>query len=457
MLNQIEYYRCQNVKKRLAEFIRGAEYIVGYGECEVWNQNQKAYYSAPSFHLDGMMSRGLDIFASMLNNNGTLMSLDIEYYNTKYPGEIYLNAAGVFKNKLQPVRETVKNVYRDFGINYLEVITGQGYHYHTMWPFKNEHNQLEKIGRIEYTLEQQYLHRTSQHGYPNIPAYKGLGYSGAFRLLQFVTIEIMRRVAEMREKNKSILPVQYCDIAMFPPEGISLDLTIYSDPIYMRDIRAPFSTHQKHKVKRHELGEHIGAEIPVQITLPTSDLPMDELIKMRRHFRMASDYASEPKSSCVIPDAHDGWLNVLSKYKNSKLYEFHRKFDSMEHDKEDNWHRTYYGFNLSELPPCTAHSVLNPAPHLKKPTNIRTIISILSKKGWEYKHIAGFLYSRYKNLSDFSPNKYNAEVRANFFVQLYGGPMYVGLDKKTDLNCVSYKEIGYCMQPWCGYNLSWWG
>lgn len=233
MLNQVEYYRTQDVKNRISEFIHDAEYIVGYGECELWQQNPEAYYSAPISHLDGILARGLDMFRSMLGSQGTLISLDIEYYNTKYPGEIYLNAGNVFKNKLQPLREVVKSVYNDFNISYLEVITGQGYHYHTIWPYKSEHPQLEKIGHLEYTLEQQYLHRKSQHGYSDIPVYKGLGYSGAFRLLQFVTIEILNRINKLRAENPGILSVQYCDIVMSSPEGISLDLTIYSDPIYI--------------------------------------------------------------------------------------------------------------------------------------------------------------------------------------------------------------------------------
>lgn len=456
MLNQVEYYWDKAVRNRLLEFIKGAEYIVGYGEAETWQGNYNAYYSAPPSHLFAMMDRGLDIFRSMLGNFGTIITLDIEYYNSKYPGEIYLNADNVYKNKIEPVREIVKSVYTDFGIKYLEAITGQGYHYHSIWPFKNEHWQLEKIGQLEYTLEQQYINRQSQHGHPPPPLYKGFGYSGAFRLLQFVSLEIMRRAFGLREKTKKIIPVQFCDIAMSPPEGVSLDLTIYADPIYMRDIRVPFSTHQKHKVKRHEIGENVSDRIPVQITLPTGDISIDDLLKMRRNFRWTSDYAKNPKLSCIIPDGSQGWLNVLSKYKDSKLHQFHRKFDAVMHEKEEDWSKTYYALNLNELPPCASHCLTNPEPHLKKPTNIRKIVAILRKKGWDYKHIAGFLYSHFKGLSDFSPNKYNAETRANFFVQLYGAAMYLGIDKLPDINCVSHQNAGYCIKPWCGYNLEWW-
>ncbi|MFH0947454.1 MAG: hypothetical protein V1833_00435 [Elusimicrobiota bacterium] len=453
MRDQIEYYRDEAVRSRLSEFIKGAEHIVGYGEAVIRDKNPKAYYSAPSSHLHSMMERGLDIFCSILGYEGTLMSLDMEYYNPKCPGEIYIDADNVYKNKIEPIREIVKSVYRDLGIKYLEVITGQGYHYHSLWPFKNEHWQLEKIGQLEWTLEQQYINRRSRYGHPSLPIYKGLGHSGAFRLLQFVSLEIMRRAFELREKNKKIIPVQFCDIAMLPPEGVSLDLTIYSDPIYMRVIRVPFSTHQKHKVKRREIGEDVSDHIPVQITLPTGDISIDDILKMRRHFRWASDYAKDSKSSCVIPDGSAGWLNVLSKYKDSKLCEFHRKFGAVSYEKESDWQKTYYALNLNELPPCVTHSITEPEPHLKKPTNIRKIVAILLKKGWDYKHIAGFLYSHSKGLSDFSFNKYNAETRANFFVQLYGAPIYLGIDKLPDMNCVSHQETGYCIKPWCGYNL----
>ena len=146
----------------------------------------------------------------------------------------------------------------------------------------------------------------------------------------------------------------------------------------------------------------------------------------------------------------------MSKYKASKLYDFHRKFDAVRHEKEEDWFKTYYALNLTELPPCAAHSITNPEPHIKRPTNIRKIVAILRKKGWDYKHIAGFFYSHFKGLNEFSPNRYNAETRANFFVQLYGAPIYLGIDKLPDMNCVSHRDAGYCIKPWCGYNLEWW-
>ena len=434
----------------------GAEHIVGYGEYELLKKKPQPYYSAAMSDLNSMLEKGLDILRSMLGNYGTMISLDVEYYNTKNPAEVYLNPEAIFKNKLQPVREIIKEIYGNYNISYIEVITGQGYHYHSMWPFRNEHSQLEEIGQLEPTLKEQYFHRESRLGYKNVPVYKGLGFSGAFRLLQFITLEIINEAGKKRKINKNILPIQFCDIEMSPPGGISLDLSIYSDPIYMRAIRVPFGTNQKHKVNKKKLGEQIVENIPIQINLPITDLSLDTILKIRRDFQMAIDYAKEPKTKCIIPDLNIGWLNVLSKYKNSKLYEFHKEFDSKEFEKESDWDKTYYAFKLNELPPCVQFSIANPEPHIKKPTNIRTIISILNKKGWSFKDIGGFLFSRFKNLAEFASNKYNAETRASFFAQLYGAPLYLGLDKKMDLNCISHQEIGYCIRPWCGYNLSWW-
>ncbi|MFH1540544.1 MAG: hypothetical protein ABID79_01665 [Elusimicrobiota bacterium] len=456
VLNQIEYYRDAFVGNRFLEFINKAEYIVGYGEAEIQNKNPKAYYSAPLTHLWAMMERGLDIFSSILGYDGTLVSLDIDYYNSKSPGEIYFDSDNVFKNKIEPIREIVKSVYRDFGISYLEVITGCGYHYHSLWPFNNEHWQLEKIGCLEYTLEQQYIDRRSQDGRNPIPVYKGFGHSGAFRLLQFISLEIMERASCLREKNKKIIQIEFCDIEVPSPGCVSIDLTTYSDPLYMRVLRVPFSTHQKHKVKKHEIGEDISNLVPIQTILPTSDMSIDNLLKMRRNFRWSSDYARDPKSSCIIPNSSKGWLNVLSKYKNSELHQFHTKFDSIDYEKENDWSTTYYALNLNELLPCVKHSIVIPEPHIKKPTNIRKIVAVLRSKGWDYKHIAGFFYSHFKKLIDFSSNKYNAEIRANFFVQLYGAPIYLGIDKLLDINCISHSEIGYCIKSLCGHDLALW-
>ncbi|OGS45102.1 MAG: hypothetical protein A2539_05895 [Elusimicrobia bacterium RIFOXYD2_FULL_34_15] len=447
----LEYYQNQNVKDRIFEFMGGAEHIVGYGEYEILKKKPKAYYSAAMSDLNSMMAKGLDILRSMLGNYGTMISLDIEYYNPKNPAEVYLNPEEIFKNRLQPVREIIKNIYNNYGIPYIEVITGQGYHYHSMWPFGNEHWQLEKIGHLESSLEKQYINRETKLGHKAVPVYKGYGFSGAFRLLQFITLEIISEADKKRKNNKNILPIQYCDIEMSPPEGVSLDLTIYSDPVHMRAIRVPFGTNQKHKVNKKKLGEQVALNIPMQINLPTTDLSIDTILKMRRDFQMALEYAKDSKTSCIIPDAHISWLNVLSKYKSSRLYEFHKNFDSKDFNKE-----IYNAINLSELPPCVQFSIANPEPHIKKPTNIKTIVAIFSKKGWSYKDIAGFLFNKFKHLEEFVSNKYNAETRASFFAQLYGAPLYLELDTKIDLDCEYYQKIGYCMRSWCGYNLSWW-
>ena len=467
MKNQVEYYNNKYVIDRILDYyhgfekghsVRGSKYPVGYGESEVWRGNPNAYWAGREdkdiFKIT--QEQGLDVFTSMWRDDGTFAILDIEYFNHDYPGEPYVKSYEVFQ-KIEPVYQIIVDVFHSHGIYPLKVMTGQGYHFSSLWPFTENHELLEELGTLEFTMEEQYKN------YKKVTSPAGRGYNGICRLLQFLTHEVIRRADEQRRSGQYILPVVFSDIDVGSVgqgiygngrEAISLDLTLYSDPIYMRDVRIPFSTHQKHKVQRYKVGEHTAESTPIAVCPPRSDLNLNELLRMRRlpdnrHFRICADYASQVRTT--IPRAHEGWKNVLMSYKKSELYEFHKKFDSQNHNYEFDWQKTYLGYNLDELPPCIRYAVQNPNDHLLKPTNLQGLIRVLDKKGWHPKHIAGFIYARYKNMKNWGRN--NAERLANFWTEIYLGALYSGVDKKIDMNCVSQQERGYCINPFCGYNL----
>jgi len=49
--------------------------------------------------------------------------------------------------------------------------------------------------------------------------------------------------------------------------------------------------------------------------------------------------------------------------------------------------------------------------------------------------------------------KYHAETRANFWSRIYCGMIATGTDTLSDFRCVCHQEKGYCVHPYCGFNL----
>ncbi|MEM3342117.1 MAG: hypothetical protein QW728_05445, partial [Thermoplasmata archaeon] len=366
--------------------------------------------------------------------------------------------------RLEPVYKVIKSIWDFYSIDYITVMTGQGYHFVSRVPKTAQvHKDLEKIGKIQSTLAGKYQHiPPGSRRKHTVDLDMGTAYDGAGRLMEFLAQEIMKKASSQCD-----MPIVISDVAVGRGkkgrEGISLDLTMYADPLFMRDIRTPFSTHQKHKVMRYKVGDWIASKIPVQVTIPRRiytkggeiiEKGLDELLEMRRHFRKCADYAAQVVTK--IPDASLGFEKVMADYLKSSLYRFHQYFDSTEHDDWRNWSNTYDKLDKSWYPPCVTIPIENPNPALLKPTNIQTLCRCFLARGWHPKHIGGFLRSKYERNYNWEENwnKYDAASRANWWARVYCGLIATGVDDEVDLNCVSHQEKEFCPVPWCGYNLA---
>lgn len=437
MLTQVEYYSSPAVRSRISQFVENASYLVGYGESEVWRGNSKGFYTSKVSGLNRMLDRGLDILTCIHQNDSTIGLLDIEYYNPRYPGEAHLNPDRVFR-LLEPIYASIVRVYRRYGIPVLGVITGQGYHFWTRFPFGPKHKPLERIGRIEPSLAAAYARK-------NIPRHTALGFSGMGRLHLFLAGEIIKEIAARRRLGGNILPVYFSDIhPPFSREAVSIDLTTYADPIFMRDVRVPFSSYQKHKVLADKVGRRNADRIPIGILIPRlspagKQLDLRESLRLRRHFRDASELARFTDTS--LPDASDGWLRVLNAYSESRLGAFFHYFDSGS--------RRPPKLSYKRLPPCIRHA-LNPW-QLLEPTQAQAAVRVLDKMGYHPKQIAELFYRKYAR-TPFG--HYNPQRRAYFWVESYAGLIHSGLDKKPDLTCRDHQNRDRCVKPNCGWNLA---
>jgi hypothetical protein len=462
MLNQVEYYASPEVRNRIAEYCGGsadrteeftAEYLVGYGEGLVWEGREEAFVSTPKDGFHWLLDRGFDIFRSNWDRAGTLGIIDIEYFNIDHPGDIYLDPARCFE-LLEPTRLAVRQALDRYGIPYLEIMTGQGYHFSTRIKANTEGDAaLIGIGRVNDSVAGKYAHPTGRrHRY--VSKIHGQSFDGMGRLMEYLCQGIMRDA-----RSQSPIPIVTTDVAIgqgrHGREAISLDLSMYGDPVYMRDIRCPFSTHQKHKVMRYKVGDAIAESIPIQTCFPTGDLPLAERLAMRRHFQKTADWASAC-GSLKIPNSSEAIIRLAEEYQASRLAAFHRNYDAVEPDAWTEWPWTYDRFDPAILPPCIAYCLQNPNPHLLKPTNIQALTRTLLFKGWHPKHVAGLIRSKYERNHGWEGGwaKYDASMRAEFYVRLFAGQIATGLDQGIDHNCVSHREKGFCLKPWCGWSLS---
>lgn len=461
MLNQVEYYQNADVRARIAEYCGGtpdkpeeftAEYLVGYGEALQWDGKPADYESQSKSDFNAILDKGLDVFRSNWDRASTLGIIDVEYFNIDFAGEIYLDPGRCYE-LLEPIRYALKRVFAKCEIPIVEIMTGQGYHFSTRVVRNSAADaELISLGRVNESVAGKYANPQGRRSRP-VSRSHGQSFDAMGRLMEFAAQEAIREA-----RSQSPIPIVTTDVAVGKSkrgrEAVSVDLSMFADPIHMRDIRTPFSTHQKHKVMRGKVGEEIARSIPVQTCIPTGALPLKDRLAMRRHFRMTADWAA----SCgpmKIPSANAGFLSLIDDYRKSRLHEFHRYFDSTEHDHWSVWPRTYDRFDLRTIPPCVAFCLQQPNPHLLKPTNLQTLTRALMSCGWHPKHIAGLVRSKFERNHGWEGGwrKYDAAMRADFYVRLFAGQIWTGLDQHLDHNCISHQQKGYCLRPFCGYSL----
>ncbi len=463
MASAVEYYRDPAVRERIAEYCGGtasdpgaftAEYLVGYGEEVLREGSPEPFVSAPREGFSALLEKGLDIFRSNWDRASTLGVLDVEYVNQDFPGEIYLNPKRCYE-ALEPTRQAVRMTLERYRIPFLEIMTGQGYHFTTRVARDSSADaELIAIGPIAESLAGKYAHpHPGSRRQRFVSRLHGQSFEGMGRMMEYVAHSVIRLA-----RPQSRIPLVTTDVAVGVGErgreAVSIDLSMYADPLFMRDIRAPFSTHQKHKLQVAKVGADVASTVPVQVCLPTGGLSLERLLEMRRDFTLAARWAADCGSTS-IPDGSEGFAHLVEEYRRSRLAEFHRSFYAAEHDPWTSWPRTYDRLDTRRLPPCIAYGLEHPNPHLMKPTNIQSLTRTLMGAGWHPRHIAGLVRSKYERDHGWEGGwaKYDASTRADFYVRLFAAQVAVGLDLLLDHNCISHQQKGYCVKPWCGFSL----
>lgn len=454
-----KFYQDVHVRKRIAEYCGGeahdpmgfsAQYLVGYGTALLEEEISKRHFiSTTKDKFSWILDKGLDIFRSVSDGFYTLGVLDIEYFNLDFPGKIYLQTEEVFE-KMEIIYKTILKIFHRMGIYPLVIMTGQGYHFAFQVRRDSKTNKaLEKIGRLSDQLA-----ATRDLSTKTLDTLRfQLAHDSMGRLLEYVSHLVIKEV-----KHLTPLSVVCTDTAVGSGgegrEAVNLDLSMYGDPMHIRDTRCAFSLYQKHKVQKQKFTITVAEATPIHITIPRLQQSLKEMMTLRQDFTKAAHYASE--ISTAIPEVTQGLIKLINSYKHSQVYKFHRYYDQEYSHPPEEWPRSYDFFNIDTLPACAAHSLRYPNDHLLKPTNIQLITRVLTKMNWHPKHIAGLVRSKYEreyNWGDFW-KRYDPCTRAQFYVRLFAGMLANHIDTEQDLNCISHQEKGYCVRPWCGFNLA---
>lgn len=444
------YYQSPQVRNRIMEFcgcsgtadsctarflVGNGHTVLGYGIPENKDIREPA-------QIGQILEQGIDIFRSLWDKKYLVASLDIDYHNEDFADEAFYHPDAVF-TKLEPVFSCISRILQSYGIKFLAVMTGQGYHF--SWNISQSsllHREMENLANWAPSLLAKY-ERDHPFTPETIPLSKGKAHSGLGILLEFLAFKIIRECSP-----EASIPVMFTGLTVgnsnVGRESISIDLSAYGDPLYMRYFRSAFTLYHK-----------FDTVLPVSMAcLPRSKESLKEMLEKRKN--LARSAAMAENTQAAIPDSTAGANRLMEEYLSSALREIHHYFHEGWHDDPRDWGMFYDRLNLSALPPCAARPLSKPNDALLKPPNIQNVARVLISQDWHPRSVAGLIRSKYERDYHWGINWmiYDAANRADFYVRSFYSMAASGVDDLKDFNCVSHQEKGYCPQPWCGYNLA---
>lgn len=387
--------------------------------------------------LDFFLSAGLDLARSLWDRTGLIAHLDIEYVNFDFESEPYLDPQRTYGLQ-EPVRREIEALLGGFGIRPLVCLSGRGYH----WAWKIPHSSpvfedLASVNHLPGELLQYYRCKRLADGTTVDPA-MARAFAGLGKVMEYLVLQVIKR------SRRSRLPVLISAVLVPPQqrgrEMISLDITEYGDPLNTRTIRIPFSVYLKPWRSPHLHEEVFQSRYPLIFLIPTDGMDYREAMEAMRD--PDSIIALARRTRMAIPEQAEGSARLLEAYGRSDLRRFHEWFYSSEHDRPEDWPRTYDRTPLGELPACIRRCLEHPNDLLLKPAVIRQIVLVLLVRGWHPRHIAGLIRSKYERNWGWGSQWYiyNAALRADFYVRVFAGAMETGTDRLDDLTCVLKKE-----------------
>lgn len=425
-MNIREYYNNDIILPKLQNIFSGCDWFLVSGED--YSKDKPPVRVHKIDQLRNQLGNGPDIFMPLTSSKGVLGVFDLEYSHSdkralyspqEFNGIPFHDY--VFLNYLEPI---ISSIEFTFGDECITDTTWSGYHiltqlernspvYNKLLELGSEKNRFGSPKCLEYKLMQ--LSSIKDYQDPKrekpIAVNDLIVYEQYGRVLEYLSHEIMR--AFHFDK-----PISICDAK---EDCISLDLSQYADPLFMRIIRTPFSSWDKHNMQE-PIKSIVGEPKPfLDVVRKWRDFENRNMLHL---FYLAKDYESaieySKKFDGIIPAAGNNVLRLVETYANSKLFKMHRDFDNAERDVSSDKYRSME--NNPQLSEDFKRMFVRPNDELLKPSNLKKLSEHLIEDGWHPKHIAGLIAAFYthpnKDWKGFW-NKYTPETKANFWARIY--------------------------------------
>jgi hypothetical protein len=466
-LTAIEYYRHPAVRTRIREYC-GATGATGaaaagagaftcaYVAAVEGGEPSASWESArlyPPSELPRLLDAGADISRSMWDTESLLFHLDLDYLNPDHPAEAFLHPADVFF-ALEPVYAAAHQVLHTFGIDALEIVTGRGHHFSGRIPWTHPvvHHLAELVpetpawhGTMAARLPEWMPHRLDES---QARAYTGLGM-----LVEHLAHLILRRAAPLAPIPVVFNGTEVGGTGLAGRACVSIDFSYAGDPLDVRHMRVAFGAYQLHRFRPDIFGTPVAHDVPVIAAVPRAHRSLYKLLKARRPAAAALDAEHQ---TVAMPDVAQGIASLLVDYLPTRLASFHRDFYRVKPHPPAAWPDTYHRFDASTLAPCIAEPLLHPNDLLLQPARLQYLTRGLLAAGWDPRHIASLVYSRYAGDHGWGTRwaRQDVRTRAEFDVRVFAGLIAAGADQATDFNCVSAQEKHLCPHdPTCHRDL----
>lgn len=381
--------------------------------------------------LPQLIHRNGEAARSLWDRRDLIADLDVEHVHFDRPRESLRDRERSWRIR-QPVVAAIQGILHELGLETLHFLTGRGHHW--LWRIPRSgtvYRDLAFLGTLTPGLQARYTDPVEGVG-EAVGLGLGAAYHGLGKVMEYLGHQVLARAAG------TPVPVRLTAVSVPPgPSGreiVSVDLSLFGDPVDRRAVRLPFTPYLK--------WWQPGSEPIVALPVPAGH--DREAFEAMTDLAAAADWAGH--ASARIPSGERGTSELFQRYLASELAQEHRAFYGVQPDPEWRWPETYDRLEPGSLPPCVARILEQPNDLVLQPASIELLTRTLLALGWVPRHVAGLLRSKLEREHHWIPELHFHEpsCRADFYVRLFTGLALASPGLHGELDCSSTRGQGLC-------------
>ncbi|MBU6401055.1 MAG: hypothetical protein KGS61_12100, partial [Verrucomicrobia bacterium] len=322
----INYYSDPHVRARMLEFAGGgcADRLTCRFLTSADLTGARGCVRRRPAELARLWDEGGELHRSLWDRKALIAHLGVEYVNFDSPAEPYLDPERVL-HLIHHVDWAVEAVLLDYGIRPLHLLVGPAHHF--VWRVRRASPvfaELASLGRPAVPSQRRYSPPRTR-GLDEVAAEWAAAHVGLGRVVEYVAHRV-RELAELVGEVPAELSVTESGPARHEPEGVSIDLSAYSDPLHGRTLCLPFSLYlQPWRRGLLNCGTD-PARLRPMFAVPVLGMQPREGLEIPRDPARVLSLARHAETR--IPDQSKGTEHLLAAYRESDWYGFHAWFYS---------------------------------------------------------------------------------------------------------------------------------